>query len=103
MFYAGNAPKLPVIRISKKNFEGLYEHFNAEQTAEFKDILEFFNIDWDIDLNNLKFLLNKISEQIDRNNSTALLAEKPIDLKEIVSWYRPVVNEQRHNTAHAYS
>lgn len=103
-FYVGDGPQskrpmIPVIKISKENLEGLSEYCSEEKKIELKKTLEDFDIDWNIDLDDLKILLNKISRQIDRNNSLAFLPPEFIDLKKLVSWYRPVVNEHHHNSS----
>lgn len=101
-FYTGR-PELHAIIVNKDNIDTLSEYFTDEQKTEIKGVLTLFNIDWDIDLNDLKRILNTISQQIDKNNSTALFAERPVDINALVSWYRPVENEQRHQMAHANS
>ena len=88
-------PKLSPIIVSQENLEALSEYFiNEEQKNEFKKTLKLFKINWDIDLDQLKFLLNLLKEQIDANNSTAWFPDKPIDLETIVARYRPAETNQ---------
>ncbi len=80
--------------------EGISDYLNSDEKTQVNALLETYNIDWDIKLNDFKSLLKEISRQSEINQSTALFDKNKKNVEEIVSHYRP---DNSSRAVHGYN
>ncbi len=87
-------PDLTDIKITKGKTVHLNQYLkDVDGMAQINKLLETYNIDWEIKLNDFKRLLKDLSQQIQINQSPNYFSQKnKKTIEEIVSGYRPVTH-----------